>query len=132
MRYFSVYQPSSLLIGLLSVLIILALAFVFLPIALAVIGLAVFAATVFWGWNWLKVKLGIAKPEPYADWRDMMRRAEEQAREQYCTRQERTSETVYIESDVVVEANVGAESQSNGNAKRRKWKMTDVEDAETK
>lgn len=130
MRFYYANQPAAIIIGLLSVAVIVALAAVFLPLIFGLLLLAVGAAALFWAWGWLKVKMGWAKPEAYADWREVMRRAEEQARAQYGERRG-GAESVYIETDVTVETD-GEGNVRRETSTRRRWKMTDVEDAETK
>lgn len=130
MRVYYANQPAAIIIGLLSLAVVVSLAIVFLPIFLVLLGLFLAAVALFWGWSWLKVKLGLASPEPYADWREVMRKAESQARHQYGAGRT-TSESVYVEADVTVESEPQAK-RSVGSTMRRKWKMTDVEDAETR
>ena len=83
MRFYYANQPAAILIGLLSVAIVVALAAVFLPLIFGLLVVAVGAAALFWAWNWLKVKMGWAQPSPYADFAEMMRQAEAQARSRY-------------------------------------------------
>lgn len=129
MRFYYANQPAAILIGLLSVAIVVALAAVFLPLIFGLLVVAVGAAALFWAWNWLKVKMGWAQPSPYADFAEMMRQAEAQARTRYGERS--GGESAYIETDVTVETD-GEGNVRRETATRRRWKMNDVEDAETK
>lgn len=129
MRFYYANQPAAILIGLLSVAIVVALAAVFLPLIFGLLVVAVGAAALFWAWNWLKVKMGWTQPSPYADFAEMMRQAEAQARSRYGERS--GGESVYIETDVTVETD-GEGNVRRETATRRRWKMNDVEDAETK
>lgn len=110
----------SFIIGLATLAIVVGLVIFFLPVIAGVVIAVILLVLAFWGWNWLKIKMGWESKE-VKDFREAMQRAEEEARRQFGSSH---GECEYYESHEEVRVS------RIGSSRDRRRSMQDVEDIE--
>lgn len=109
----------SLIIGLAALAVTVGLVIFFLPLIAGVVIAVILLALAFWGWNWLKIKMGWESKE-VKDFREAMQRAEEEARRQFGAG---SGGTAYEAREEVCISRISS-------TRDRRRRMEDVEDVE--